>query len=92
MSDPNGWQDIETAPRDGTEFLAYGCYIYPGDSGPTEYRKIAAYSGNEEWPWEDDDGQSRAEVFTHWQPLPDPPDPEYWSRRKALKDKKVDIE
>jgi len=67
------WQDIETAPRNGDEFLAYGAYLYDGDFALTEYMRVANYSGNPEWPWEDDEGQHPVNFYSHWQPLPEPP-------------------
>ncbi len=69
----DGWQPIETAPRDGTEFLAYGCYIYPNDDELTEYMAIAWYSYTKDYPWEDADGRHPGEFFCHWRPLPAPP-------------------
>lgn len=68
--DANGWMPIEGAPRDGTRFLAYGSYRYPGDEGRTEYQTIVEYSGEPEWPWTDENGHNRIDVFSHWQPLP----------------------
>jgi hypothetical protein len=69
----DGWEDIATAPRDGTEFLAYGCYIYPGDDELTEYMAIAWYSYTKDYPWEDADGRHPDEFFCRWRPLPAPP-------------------
>lgn len=66
------WQDIATAPVDG-EFLAYGSYLYPGDKNITEYMAVARSTGKPEWPIETHDGEALSGVFTHWQPLPEPP-------------------
>lgn len=66
------WQPIETAPKDG-EFLAYGSYVYHGDTARTEYQNIAWRSGNSEWPWEDNEGQHPQDFYSHWMPLPPPP-------------------
>jgi hypothetical protein len=74
-----GWQPIETAPKDGTLICAYG--IAHGDYGYTEaestefkirWRKNMAGCGM----WEIDDITPRYfNGFTpkHWMPLPDPP-------------------
>lgn len=79
-----GWQPIETAPKDGTEFLALasnGWYVLA--SAPAEAIK-------EGWPyaWWRTSGGTRYPVvethpanslsdtgllLTHWQPLPAPP-------------------
>ena len=74
--DANGWQPIETAPKDGTSFLAWN----------GEYANIATYVDAA-----DDDKGFRVEAFyvgenggsmgwvavwpefTHFQPLPKPP-------------------
>lgn len=77
LSPPTGeWRPIESAPRDGTRFLAFGSFVYEGDSSPTEYQEVAAYSGDEDWPWEDAEGLHHHEFFSHWQPLPSPPEAE----------------
>ena len=60
-----GWQPIETAPRDGTVFLAGR---FGGDIGSiTVARQKRGWSGWQtvpgDWPF----------VATHWQPLPEPP-------------------
>jgi hypothetical protein len=67
------WRPIETSPRDYTDFLAYGSYLYPGDKGPTEYTEIVQYSGDDEWPWRGRDEVSKVSIFSHWMPLPKPP-------------------
>ena len=67
------WQDISTAPRNGDEFLAFGSYIYEGDVEPTTYISIAEYSGNEKFPWRDDEGLHPYGFFSHWLPLPPGP-------------------
>lgn len=67
------WRDISSAPRDESPFLAYGKYQYPGDLSVTEYFEVARYSGDDEWPWEDGEGQHREGFFSHWQPLPAAP-------------------
>jgi hypothetical protein len=68
------WQPIETAPK-RSDFLAYGSYLYPGDTEETTYIMIAALTGVRDWPFETSEGQHPANFFTHWMPLPDPPKP-----------------
>ena len=62
MSD---WQLIETAPRDGTEFLAWD-----GSGYHVVYsHEFELSNGNHAW--------FNGDVYvkpTHWQPLPDPPE------------------
>lgn len=67
------WQPIETAPRDGTRFLAYGSYLYPGDENRTDYIEVAWATGVTRWPWGDAEGEHPEDFFTHWLPLPTPP-------------------
>jgi hypothetical protein len=67
------WQDIATAPRDGTGFLAY--WLRKHTDG-TRYEAIcpfavAYYHGDillPDWLFHDD-------LPTHWMPLPTPPQP-----------------
>ena len=99
MSDPNGWQDIATAPKDGTPILAINCrhpkhppvvVIWQTDPdvrmvGSEPHWADAATAGGTALYY-------NGLYFSHWQPLPLPPDPGYWERRQALKDKREDIE
>jgi hypothetical protein len=70
---PEGWQDMETAPRDGESMLATGGGL--GDSV-----QIVSY-GEHVCAWETsevllDDRDDEADGYsrpTHWQPLPAPP-------------------
>ncbi len=73
----DGWQPIETAPKDGTEvdlFLTTGrepdCFWK--DGGWTRTVKDGDYMGEDgvqiEYP-------KCNIVATHWMPLPSPPDP-----------------
>lgn len=62
-----GWQPIETAPRDGTWFLA--CIK---DAGPYKPRLVHFADAYDRFPINDEDAcWSRAP--THWMPLPEPP-------------------
>lgn len=75
--DAVGWQDIETAPKDGTPFLAYHSFTFH-DGTPDQIMDVTA--------WEVRGGfwfnrtatnyyQRCAEnaLPTHWMPLPPPP-------------------
>ena len=66
------WQPIETAPRDGTEVLAW-C-----DFDSLRCAIVISYEPNDEnpkWPWWDWDCRGIHEsVPTHWMPLPAPPE------------------
>ena len=60
-----GWQDIETAPRDGSDFLAstaYGVRLVFWDTARGGVWSV--------WP-----GRDKALHPTHWIPLPAPPSP-----------------
>jgi len=58
-----GWQPIETAPKDGTHFLAY-------ENG-RHYDCWAHFDTREGWYWMDHADSEPAP--THWMPLPQPP-------------------
>jgi len=62
------WQPIETAPKDGTEFLAW----YPPDDGDDGFFDIADWI---EMPkFVNADSWTRGGLDpTHWMPLPEPP-------------------
>lgn len=70
------WRGIETAPRDGTQFIAYGSFPgfqvlrYAGENGtPGDYGPFI-------WATPDSVVSVWAEtVPTHWMPLPAPPAP-----------------
>lgn len=65
-----GWRPIETAPRDGSEFLGYHLCAdaYTGD-----WYALVEYSGDQQWPWEDQEGRHPRGFLTHWMPPPAPP-------------------
>jgi hypothetical protein len=64
-----GWQDIATAPKDGSRFLAmWGSQVVVGRWGNGTYnRKTKSYDGG--WSV----GMERNAPLTHWRPLPPPP-------------------
>jgi len=62
------WQFIETAPKDGTEFLAYSQDRTSGTLDPLpSFISLCA--------WHDEAGFCTCELRepTHWMPLPTPP-------------------
>ena len=63
------WQPIETAPRDGTQFLVNCPHVECGVSimqwDDRLYMLVSAFDGK---PW-----LSRLSKPTHWTPLPAPP-------------------
>lgn len=63
MAKANVWQPIETAPKDGTRFLAYRKSIYPVVCFWNE-----KHLGTREW------GFHPLENPTHWMPLPTLPE------------------
>lgn len=83
------WQPIETAPKDGTEILAYredaGIFLVKW-MAPVEFmterevEEAGLYDWMEEEDWWGADfingfRASNDGGFTHWQPLPPPPEP-----------------
>jgi hypothetical protein len=61
------WQPIDTAPKDGTYFLAYWC---PTEDEPfVKIYHVCHYAHGVIWPsWIIDD-----DMPTHWMPLPPAP-------------------
>jgi Lar family restriction alleviation protein len=72
----NTWQPIETAPRDGTDFIAYNEFTGPYITAAKSISPIAAPpDGTIRFPmhyWHGQKGTWFPEP-THWQPLPSPP-------------------
>ena len=69
----SGWMPISSAPKDGTEILAYEP---PRHNDPSLYAVVhwSADYDDEVFPWRTTESTRYAEVFTHWQPLPSPPE------------------
>ena len=65
------WKSIDSSPRDGTQILGYWYYRYPGDSSVTEGMSIIWF---ESGYWTDGDESHLESTFTHWMPLPAPPE------------------
>jgi hypothetical protein len=74
VRETNGWQPIETAPKDRTPVLIAGGTVmwllhpYPDDM-PLRVVALAYRDGDE---WDDGDGAYTYKP-THWMPLPAPP-------------------
>lgn len=70
----NGWQPIETAPKDGTHILVYGDY-YGGSRRYVAFWEVAADIYGDQWSCGAPDEQGFYDYAepTHWQPLPPPP-------------------
>ena len=60
------WAPVEIAPKDGTTFLAYGCW----PDHPT-IPELAFVYWDEDSNWWAFDGEEM--LITHWMPLPEPP-------------------
>lgn len=61
---PEGWRDIESAPKDGTWVLAWPCY--------SEGVHRVRWGGKRPPCWQDFMGRV-PKPPTHWQSLPEPP-------------------
>ena len=70
------WHPIETAPKDGTEIIAFR----PGKPKHIEGMQWVAYDpldgvGDGAWHWSYDGDAPTANPPTHWMPLPAAPIP-----------------
>ena len=71
----DGWQPIETAPKDGTRVMAYWPDCYGNNAAAQVESWFGPWSkGNAKMTWQSafewDDGHNSP---THWRPLPAPP-------------------
>jgi len=68
MMDKSSWQPIETAPRDRTPILVYLANSHLGSRIQVAvlHKNVSLVGGNFSFD---------APKMTHWQPLPEPPDP-----------------
>ena len=67
------WRPIAEAPRDDTEVLGFGFYIYPGNKARTIYYGIIAWEDDAWSSWE---GKHADGCWTHFMPLPPAPQPQ----------------
>lgn len=65
------WQPIETAPKDGTEILAFDPVADKCDVCYMQRSRIWSTQSDGEYGPDDDEFQ--ATRATHWMPLPKPP-------------------
>lgn len=86
MNEAQGWQPIETAPKDGTEILCVFCNDYGYQAKPTIYGPWTVAFRRGQWTasW-DDTAVIESETYagteyktadvdpTHWMPIPAPP-------------------
>lgn len=68
------WKPMESAPKDGCSILAFdaGAGRAPGEIGVV----IVSYLGSDrDYPWIESSGMQsfKADILTHWMPLPSPP-------------------
>lgn len=68
----SNWQPIETAPKDGTDFLM--CHAETGDMMVVFYDEPSAEAPDHCWHRMDGLAYHR-DLPTHWMPLPEPPRP-----------------
>lgn len=67
-----GWQTIDTAPKDGTDILLSDSRVKGG------FQTVASYElvDGSDWVWHTNDGPAyHWAAFTHWMHLPTPPEP-----------------
>ena len=63
------WQPIETAPRDGMEYVFYWHYYYPGDDAPTHGVTHGFWNKDKDY-FEYDDEEVGPNVISHWAHMP----------------------
>lgn len=74
----NGWEPIETAPKDGTEIFVWGsleaCAHARPHIGCEDIERVFWYSEYESWCVFSTQCEGWVPEPTHWQPLPPPPE------------------
>jgi hypothetical protein len=73
MSEIGGWQPIETAPKDGTEFLGYDSLTRKMDVCVWQDWYFYQVQCDGEMGPSDDEFGYDWKTITHWRPLPAPP-------------------
>lgn len=68
----DGWRPIETAPRDGSTFIAWrgGVIFTRWDDDRYARKPMPFWGGNDAWRGK---RFQRENNPTHWMPLPEPP-------------------
>ena len=87
-----GWQPIETAPKDGTKIIVY--FPALGKAATAHWSKSCNNRTDGKWPWSYHVGSqafNRWEAPTHWMPLPPAPGSASLSRPKAEKGEPRDL-
>lgn len=71
-----GWQDISTAPRDGTQFLGYSRHHVMGVIACIHGEWVYQADGQCAIEYQDDRATNYFTMYapTHWRPLPQPPE------------------
>lgn len=69
------WQDISTAPKDGTAILAYDAG-HGHTSGELAVVIVSWLAADADFPWIENSGMQSfgANILTHWMPLPPAPE------------------
>ena len=82
LATPSGWQDIATAPRDGSMFLCWSSavrFVEQDDGVADGYDAsecdFCVWKDSEHGGYFDALSSPRADIeqVTHWMPLPEPP-------------------
>ncbi len=83
------WQDIITAPKDGTRVLFYG-NLADGEDAYGIFSWLPFFSGTNKCKWLGSAADAMSDynvIWTHWMPLPKPPEQE---KQKGLDHAKTD--
>ena len=68
------WQPIETAPKDGAEFLAYDPVSNRADVCEWNEMLGCVWQSQADGEFGPDEGEFRGDSASHWMPLPQPPE------------------
>lgn len=69
LEKPFPWENIETAPKDGSEMLLRWEFLYPQDTSSTNGVVIGAWVAG---AWTTGEGEHHKSLFTHYMPLDRP--------------------